>query len=182
MSKYKKQGDYHYRCFNTQGDPYRLHVLDVVKHAEELLDPEASILDVGCGEGLITNRLICCKSAFKATGIDTDPDAIRLGKAHSNPVSLNTIDDINPGNRYDAVMMLDVLEHVEDFAGTLARAVIIADTIFIAVPDRDDPGALRQMIAGDVIDSFDAQRYDWDCLQSNRRHARDFMIFKRKAA
>lgn len=179
MSKYSEQGAYHYRLFKTADDPYRLHVLDVAERVREFLgEPtEQRILDVGCGEGLVTRVL--CSRGYNTAGIDTDPEAVRLAKKKGNPVMQTTIEKItcaHPGeHKPDAILMLDVLEHVEDLEGTIIAAQRMSGLHFVAVPDRDDPGALRQLIAGEVADLFTG----WELLHMETRHARVFMVFRR---
>lgn len=179
FDKYRQRGAYHYKAFKIKGDPYRLHVLDVAERVLEFLgEPNLQrILDVGCGEGLITRVLI--NRGYNAVGIDTDPDAVRLAQEKGNPISQTTIEKLTcaqPGeHKPEAILMLDVLEHVEDLEGTIIAAQRMADLHFVAVPDRDDPGAERQLIAPQVEELYSG----WDLRHHETRHARVFMVFKR---
>jgi len=183
VSKYNKQGCYHYKLFATEGDPYRLHVLDVIEKVREHLGkPDGQpILDVGCGEGLVIDQLH--KLGYDATGIEIDEDAIRLGREKGNGIARMTIQDIPADESespfYDAILMLDVLEHVDDFPGTIQVAQDLADLIFIAVPDREDPGAQRQLIQLDVLLMFEPNwAPNWEVIHQSTRHARHFMVFR----
>ncbi|MCP4899964.1 MAG: methyltransferase domain-containing protein [bacterium] len=177
MSKYATEGAYHYKLFKTEGDPYRLHVLDVIEKVKEHLPGHARLLDVGCGEGLVIRALL--NRGFEAEGLEIDEDAIRLGRSKGNPIHRMMIQDVvcneSAEQRYDAVLMLDVLEHVEDLQTTVSCAQDLADLIFIAVPDREDPGALRQFIQSDVMVLFGP---DWECIHQEQRHARHFLVYR----
>lgn len=82
------------------------------------------VLDVGCGDGLLAQRLTgVCRSV---TAIDPDPSAVertrqRLGTLPDVTVHLTTFDDFDPGSRrYDLITFVASLHHV-DTRTTLAR-------------------------------------------------------------
>lgn len=86
-----------------------------------------SILDVGCGGGLVAEPL--CRMGAKVTAIDPSEDTIRAARAHGAPQGLAIdyraarIEDlVAAGETFDAVSCLEVLEHVPDPAGFVATA------------------------------------------------------------
>lgn len=78
-----------------------------------------TILDIGCGGGLISTPL--ARLGGKVTGIDADKQAITVAKQHSKAQGLD-IDFIHgaaenlvaEGRKFDVVMALEVIEHVDN--------------------------------------------------------------------
>lgn len=83
-------------------------------------DPKGlNILDIGCGGGLVCEPL--SRLGAKVTGIDADANAIRAASAHANEQGLGIIyrhaaveDLVERGEQFDAVLALEILEHVSD--------------------------------------------------------------------
>lgn len=83
------------------------------------------ILDLGCGGGLISEPL--CRMGATVTAIDPSEETIRTARAHSEPQGLaidyramRAEDLVAAGETFDAVVCLEVLEHVPDPAAFLA--------------------------------------------------------------
>jgi SAM-dependent methyltransferase len=71
-----------------------------------------SILDVGCGDGLLFDRLM---EFGDVEGIETcreivDPANPQFQKIHIGPFD----DSFRPGKQYSLILLLDVLEHIPD--------------------------------------------------------------------
>lgn len=71
------------------------------------------VLDVGCGTGLLLQEL---SEHYDVTGIDMSPQALALCKERGlTNVSLGSATAMNfPDRSFDAILLLDVLEHIED--------------------------------------------------------------------
>ena len=105
FNKYKERGDYHWKEF-SKNSVYRKHVKKVLKWIQE-----DTILDVGAGDGLITYQLGLLGK--RVVGIENDPYALKIAK--EKKVFVEDGDAYNPclGERFDAVFMGDVIEHLE---------------------------------------------------------------------
>ncbi len=87
-----------------------------------------SILDVGCGGGLVCEPL--ARLGAEVTGIDADPVAIETAQEHAAQSGL-TIDYRNGAaenlkTKYDAVLALEIIEHVDnpaEFVRTISKLV-----------------------------------------------------------
>ena len=100
------------------------------------------ILDVGCGGGLVSEPL--ARMGAEVTGIDPSPEIIAAARLHAGEGGL-AIDYrattaealLAAGERFDAVLILEVVEHVADvaaFVATIAGLVkpgglVVASTI-----------------------------------------------------
>ena len=116
----------------------RINVL--ARHLIELLPHDASILDVGSGDGLLASRVLAARPDVKIQGVDV------MSRPESHiPVTLFDGVRLPFGDRqFDAVMMIDVLHHasdqqalLRDIARVAERAVVIKDHVvqgFVARP------------------------------------------------
>ena len=91
----------------------------------------ARLLDVGCGTGMFLSHLR--QQGFEhLSGVETS-EALREGFREPGL----TLHADFPSGRFDAVFMLDVLEHIADDQGTIARvhqALEPGGSFFVSVP------------------------------------------------
>jgi 2-polyprenyl-6-hydroxyphenyl methylase/3-demethylubiquinone-9 3-methyltransferase len=90
-----------------------------------------SVLDIGCGGGLVCEPL--ARLGAEVTGIDPAAENIEVAKAHASAQHLDiayeaaTAEELAArGLSYDAVLLLEVVEHVPDvpaFLKTVAKLV-----------------------------------------------------------
>ena len=78
-----------------------------------------TLLDIGCGGGLVAEPMT--RLGFTVTGIDTSAEAIDAARTHAEAMGLTIDYRITPaesiaeaGRRFDAVLALEVIEHVAD--------------------------------------------------------------------
>jgi 2-polyprenyl-6-hydroxyphenyl methylase/3-demethylubiquinone-9 3-methyltransferase len=86
-----------------------------------------SLVDVGCGGGLVAEPM--ARLGFAVTGLDADAEALAVARAHAEAQGLaidyraETAEDLAAqGARFDAVLALEVMEHVTDVPLFLAAA------------------------------------------------------------
>lgn len=107
-------------------NPTRIRFLteQIAKHFERDLDARKpfdglKILDVGCGGGLVCEPL--ARLGAQVTGVDATPANIPVAQIHAEQMGLDidyrvaTVADlVEAGERYDAVLALEIIEHVND--------------------------------------------------------------------
>lgn len=109
---------------------------------------KGTILDFGCGVGAFLS--VCKKNGWNTFGIEPDPDARKVAKDTNDISSASSISDFDstfPNEKFDAITMWHVLEHIHD-----------TDAFFSFVSKRlNDKGAL--LIAVPNCSSYDAKKY-----------------------
>jgi ubiquinone/menaquinone biosynthesis C-methylase UbiE len=91
----------------------------------EGFDPSGkSVLDVGCGYGGVLAALAEAHPLGEALGLDLDADMIRAGAGRCPPpVRLEVRDFLSmEDGGFDLILLRDVLEHIVDVEGALAKA------------------------------------------------------------
>ena len=90
------------------------------------IEPGTRVLDVACGAGLVALPL--AEAGFLVRGIDLAEGAIETARAHTSAGTdasfavADAYDTGEPDAHYDAVLLLDMLEHVERPADVLTEA------------------------------------------------------------
>jgi ubiquinone/menaquinone biosynthesis C-methylase UbiE len=85
-----------------------------------LVMPGSRVLEVGCGLG----DLLASLPTSRAVGIDISPRMIELGRRRHPQLDLRAADaeiDALPEGPFDAIIMSDVVGHLEDIQGALER-------------------------------------------------------------
>jgi 2-polyprenyl-3-methyl-5-hydroxy-6-metoxy-1,4-benzoquinol methylase len=82
--------------------------------------PPAKVLEIGCAHGGFVAMLR--QAGFDATGLELSPSIVRLARETFDvPVLTGPIEDQSlPPDSLDAIVMMDVLEHLPDPLGTLS--------------------------------------------------------------
>jgi hypothetical protein len=87
------------------------------------------VLDYGCGDGFIT---ACCSRFCNISGCDLDS---KIALKHFPGIKFFDIKDIQ--ERYDVIMLLDVLEHIEPEVskGILWTLCSVTDCLILNIPE-----------------------------------------------
>lgn len=118
-----------------------------------------TLLDIGCGAGLVTEPMT--RLGFAVTGIDAGGEMIDAARAHAAEVGLaidyraESADAVaDTGGRFDAVLALEVVEHVADpdaFLGAAARLVAPGGALILSTLNRTARGFMLGIVAAELV-------------------------------
>ncbi len=107
------------------------------------LGSHSTILDVGCGWGVVLDSLE--KAGFAAAGLDVSRSALqRIDRADRRLVHGDLSTNLDPPSNlepFDAILALDVIEHLDDDRAALARMAALVRPggwVIVSVPARPD--------------------------------------------
>lgn len=94
------------------------------------------IIDLGCGEGFLESYLKEKKLKIKITAVDINQEAIKYAQKNNPGIKFLTGDIFNLKikEKFDLVMMLEVLEHLPCPGKALKVASGLSERILISVP------------------------------------------------
>jgi 2-polyprenyl-3-methyl-5-hydroxy-6-metoxy-1,4-benzoquinol methylase len=93
-------------------------------------------LDVGCSNGVFVRA--ARERGMDAEGIDLSRVATDSGRREGLPLHCSTLEDFDPGYRYDTVTAFDILEHVLDplgFMRSIRRLLAPDGRVVLTLPD-----------------------------------------------
>lgn len=126
----------------------------VFRHTEtlQLLSGCETVLDLGCGDGLLLKDLK--EAGIRAHGADLTDEGVRICK--KNGLSAETLDFADAklpfdDKAFDAVTLLDVLEHLHFPESVLQEAARVARKyVIVSVPNFNSLPARIQVLLGKV--------------------------------
>jgi ubiquinone/menaquinone biosynthesis C-methylase UbiE len=120
-----------------------LDATDALQKAERLLEvcrrggveKARSVLEVGCGSGVLLEEMARCLGASRIVGVDYSPSIAKVaGKVQSVIVAADGLDLPFPDKTFDLAYFADVLEHVLDPGALLREVGRVARRIAFLVP------------------------------------------------
>lgn len=91
----------------------------------------STICDVGCGVGGVLAALKDPYPTAKLSGFDISPTAIRLAREQHADIQFT---EGNVDGRYDVMLVMDVIEHIEDCFGFVRSLRTHADLLLFHIP------------------------------------------------
>lgn len=153
-------GDYQYKAFFTGPAPqrfwHRCKIAEAIGHTS--VAPGQSVLDAGCGSGMLTSMVAGANPLVRVTGLDGNPEAIRFcriqwGHLENARFIEGYIDELTqwPDAGTDAIAFLEVLEHITDeqAIGVLSefhRILKPGGVLVISTPNRKSLWPLQETI------------------------------------
>ena len=161
---------------NDLNSPHTLAVLSI--------PPGATVLDVGCGPGVVARALTA--RGCKVWGLERDPARANSARNHCVEVLEADVEAVSlseefAGQSFDVVLFLDVLEHLRDPQAALAGADAVlapGGCVLLSVPNVTH-GALRlELLSGKfryrasgLLDRGHLRFFDADGLDAMIRQA-----------
>jgi len=111
---------------------------------------DGTVLDVGCGNGDLLTYIR--KNEFPNSflqGIEISKRCVEMCKEKGLNVSESSIEDFEPKERYDNIIMSDVLEHVADYKAVIRRVKRMLKTngrLILTLPNPQGFRALLKLI------------------------------------
>ena len=146
-----------------QLNPLRLSYIKdhILKHFQKDLDAcnplkGLSILDIGCGGGLLCEPLT--RLGAKVKGIDATSETIEVAKLHSSQMDLKIEYECSSAEKqqgtYDVVLCMEIVEHVADlshFIKVSSQLVRPGGLIFLSTLNRTWKSYIFGIVAAEYI-------------------------------
>ena len=115
-----------------------------LRHIDAALPAKGKLLDVGAATGFFVG--LAGEAGFDAEGVDISDHAASHGRAKGLSIRTGVIDDMS--GYFDAITMLDVIEHVPDPRAVLRKAAALLRSGGVLVINTPDVGSFVARICG----------------------------------
>ncbi len=157
------------RWWDEKGPMAPLHMMQEVRRT--YVDQQAErhfghgpeglrVLDLGCGGGLMSEAL--ARRGARVTGVDASADVIKAARDHGKDIKnldyicapVEEFATSGPRKRFDLVLMLEVIEHVNDPASAVKKAAKLLDKnglMVFSTLNRTAKGFLLGIVAAEYL-------------------------------
>ena len=138
-----------------------------------------SLLDIACGDGILTAQF--CGKFKRVVGIDASSVQMRRAKkiCHKAKLHESLIEDFNTDEKFDTVIMLNLLEHVVSPVSVLKKAASFlkeSGVLIVHVPNALAVNRVIARIMGTLIDEYELSPYDIDIAGHRRSYDMDLLL------
>ena len=148
FSKYDDLGAYHWAWCERRSRSYEPTAEARYAVLAKRIAGARRVLDIGCGDGYLTN--VASQRCKMVIGVDTERTGVRIGATllddHANcSLALASCYDLPfADGSFDAIVLADVIEHLESPARCLAetRRVLAGDGRFLVTTPKWRPGKM----------------------------------------
>lgn len=119
--------------WHVEDSPWKAqHVIRILKRNAVL---PKTIAEVGCGAGEVIRRVSTAFPDARCCGFEISPDAFALTcKRENKNLSYHLSDVHDTGERFDLILLIDVIEHIEDCFGFLRSLRKQTDCLVAHIP------------------------------------------------
>ena len=153
--------------YNRIADRKRVDFIANVLHTS--LPPDGKILDVGCGNGVISRHL--GRLGFNVLGVDVSEKTIEMARAIEPMPNVTFLKKsaeelVASGEKYDAVICSEVLEHLTD-PGTLLKVLYatLAENGKLIVTVPNGRGPRETFVTKPVLNLRRKNNWLWKSIQ-----------------
>ena len=146
-------------------NPVRIrYILDIcssnfkIKNKKNLPLKSLKILDIGCGGGLVSEPM--CRLGADVTGIDASNKNINIASTHAKKNNLdikylnNSPEQIKTLNKFDIILNLEIVEHVEDvnlYLKSCSKLLKRGGIMFTATINRTFTSYVKAIVGAEYI-------------------------------
>ena len=171
--------------------------LRVFRSLDMFIPRETKVLDVGCGTG-ITSRYLASRSR-QVTAVDISPKLIECAKGQDCTGVEYIVCDIakyQPNDVFDAIVLVDILEHMYDFDGLFQMLFMCSHkntVIYVNIPTAnvlswllENRPDLTQLIdnpikGGDLIEKFGMIGFVPSYFQLYWKHYEEYLFVTKES-
>ena len=134
----------------------KLDTNDPLSRFAQRIPPGATVLDLGCGPGVLGRLTASLKKSCTLDAVEGDPEAVAMARGfyrHIIAADLQNADlpAMLPGRKYDFIVLADVIEHLEAPGRLLRRLPALLQPegrLLISLPHIGYAGLVAELLTG----------------------------------
>ncbi|MDD9331358.1 MAG: bifunctional 2-polyprenyl-6-hydroxyphenol methylase/3-demethylubiquinol 3-O-methyltransferase UbiG [Wolbachia sp.] len=140
-------------------NPIRVsYIVDKIKELKKCDLKEISLLDVGCGGGILSESM--ARVGINVTGVDVCEENVKAAQSHAKKVGLNidyihtSVEELNNNKKYDIILLMEVVEHVDNLEFFLKETIELLKPdglIFVSTINRTIKSFLLAIVGAEYI-------------------------------